>query len=282
MTKRIDSHQHFWKYSTEEYGWIDERMQVLRRDFLPSDLAKEMAGVSIDAAIAVQAQQTVAETEWLLRLADEHTFIAGVVGWAPLVSADFPAHLEHLSSHRKLRGLRHVLQDEPDEAYMLREDFNRGLSLLKEKGLVYDILIHERHLPVAAQLVDRHPDQVFVLDHLAKPKVRTQEISPWRENIRELARRPHVACKLSGLVTEADWESWSIDDLRPYVEVVLEAFGPARILAGSDWPVCKLAASYQRWWQTLQALLAEFSDSERDAILGGNAIRIYQLEGLEG
>lgn len=281
MTKCIDAHQHFWKYSPQEYGWIDDRMSVLRRDFLPPDLHTEMAGAGVQAAVAVQARQTVEETEWLLELAAKHSFIAGIVGWAPICSAEFPAQLERLSEHAKLCGLRHVLQDEPDDAFMLRNDFNRGISLLKDKNLVYDILIYERQLPNAVQFVNRHPQQRFVIDHMAKPKIRAAEISPWREHIRALAERPHVSCKLSGLVTEANWSAWKVDDLRPYVEITLEAFGISRVLAGSDWPVCTVASSYKFWWETMRTLLSELSDDEQNAVLGGNAIRTYGLKGLE-
>lgn len=281
MTKRVDAHQHFWGYSQEEYPWIDGKMQILQRDFLPEHLTEQMKEAGVDATIAVQARQTLAETHWLLELARENFFISGVVGWAPLISKDFPAQLDALCADSKLRGLRHVLQDEPDDTYMLRDDFNRGIQLLKDKNLVYDILVYERHLPTVIQFVDRHPNQKFVLDHLAKPRIRAAEISPWRENIRELARRSHVSCKLSGLVTEGDWAQWTPDDLRPYVEVGLEAFGPHRLLAGSDWPVCTVACGYQQWWQTLVTLLSRFSDSDRDAVLGGNAIEIYDLKGLQ-
>ena len=281
MIKRVDAHQHFWAYSPEEYGWIDGNMEEIRRDFLPPHLATEMAGAGISASIAVQARQTVAETEWLLHLAEEHSWIAGVVGWAPLISPDFPALLERLCAHPKFCGLRHVLQDEPDDDYMLRDGFNRGIHLLNGTDLVYDILIYERHLPIAIQFVDRHPNQKFLIDHLAKPRIRAAEISPWRENIREIARRPNVWCKLSGIVTEANWQSWTTDTLRPYVEIALEVFGPQRILAGSDWPVCTLATNYQRWWQTLEAMLSSLSASEQDAVFGGNAIEIYNLKGLK-
>ncbi|HLH36546.1 MAG TPA: amidohydrolase family protein [Alloacidobacterium sp.] len=279
MFKRVDAHQHFWRYTPDEYSWINEKMQVLRRDFLPAHLAGEITTAGVDASIAVQARQTMEETQWLLKMADEHPYIAGVVGWAPLSSPDFPAQLENLGSHPKLCGLRHVLQDEPDDRYMLRDDFNRGIRLLKDRNLVYDVLIYARHLPITTQFVDLHPNQPFVLDHLAKPNIRAAELSPWREHLRELARRPHVSCKLSGLITEADWQRWTIGDLRPYVEVALEAFGPYRLLAGSDWPVCTVASGYQQWWQTLTTLLSHLSVAEQEAILGGNAIRVYGLKG---
>jgi L-fuconolactonase len=279
MTERIDAHHHFWKYSAEEYGWISEEMQLLRRDFAPGDLLKHLTVAAVEGAITVQARQTLEETRWLLQLASEHSFLRGVVGWAPFADADFPRHLEKLAAHPKLKGLRHVLQDEPQEDFMLGEDFNRGISAMQGTGLVYDILIYERHLPIAVKFVDRHPNQIFVLDHLAKPLIRKREISLWREHLKELALRPNVRCKLSGLTTEADWNKWTIDDLRPYFDVALESFGSDRLLAGSDWPVCLLATSYSHWWQTLGELVSSLSVSERRKIMGENAVRIYDLGG---
>ena len=279
MTDRIDAHHHLWKYSATEYGWIGEDMRCLRRDYLPLDLQAEMESAGVQSSVAVQARQTLEETRWLLRLAEEYPFIAGVVGWASIASPDFPAHLEALRASPKLKGLRHVLQDEPDDAFMLREDFQRGITAMRDIGLVYDILIHERHLPYAAQLADRNPNQIFVLDHLAKPKIRAGELSPWRGHLHQLAQRPNVYCKLSGMVTEADWNHWTVKDLRPYVEAALESFGPQRLLAGSDWPVCTVAASYERWWKTLGKLISALSSSEQESILGGNAIEVYRLEG---
>ena len=282
MTDRIDSHHHLWKYSELEFGWISEVMQPLRRDFLVSDLTAELAAAGVQGTVAVQARQTLDETRWLLQCADQCPGIRGVVGWAPLAAPDFERELEELVTHPRLKGLRHVLQDEPDDHFMLGDAFNRGVAALSGAHLVYDVLIYERHLPVAAKFVDRHPDQRFVLDHLAKPHIRRQELEPWHENLRELALRPNVSCKVSGMVTEADWQRWSIDDLRPYFETALECFGPERLLAGSDWPVCLLGTSYSRWWQTLGELVGELSTSEQQAILGGNAIRIYGLEDRNG
>jgi L-fuconolactonase len=282
MALRIDAHHHLWQYSPEEYGWIGDAMQTLQRDFTPADLKREMEPASIDGAVAVQARQTLEETRWLLRLADANTFLRGIVGWAPLASPEFSRHLDDFSAHPKLKGLRHVLQDEPQDDYMLREDFNRGVAALAGTGLVYDILIYEKHLPIAAEFVDRHPNQVFVLDHLAKPPIREQRLAPWREHLRTLAARPHVFCKLSGLVTEADWQHWTIDDLRPYFDTALDCFGPSRLLAGSDWPVCLLATGYTRWWQTLSELISSLSNSEQAAILGENAMRIYRLDSEAG
>ena len=275
----VDSHHHFWRYSVAEYGWIGDAMESLRRDFLPAGLQAEMAAAGVDATVAVQARQTLEETRWLLDLAQRNSFIAGVVGWAPIASPDFSQTLDEVRGDATLKGLRHVLQDEPDDAYALREDFQRGLKLLEGAGLVYDILIYAHQLPMAVQLVDLHPNQSFVLDHLAKPKIAARELSPWREHLRELARRPNVVCKMSGMTTEADWQGWTLADLEPYLATALECFGAQRLLAGSDWPVCTVATSYQRWWNTLRQWAAQLSASEQEAIFGSNATRIYHLEG---
>ena len=252
-------------------------MGVLRSDFLPPDLDKELRSAGIDGAVAVQAQQTLTETAWLLSLADQFSFIRGVVGWAPITSEDFSTHLDHLRSHRKLKGLRHIIQSEPDDNFILNASFNRGIARLKNTGLVYDILIFDRHLPAATQFVDRHPQQRFVLDHVAKPRIRERVLDPWRRNIAELAKRENVYCKISGMVTEADWGAWSQHDLWPYLEVALEAFGPQRLMVGSDWPVCLLAVSYSVWFQVLNAFLAKLAVAQRERILGGTASEVYGL-----
>ena len=275
----IDAHHHLWRYSDAEYGWIGDAMRALRRDFLPADLQAEIAAAGVDATVAVQARQTLEETRWLLDLARQHPFIAGVVGWAPIASPEFSRILEELRTESKLKGLRHVLQDERDDTYALHDDFQRGLRLLDSAGMIYDVLIYPHHLPMAVQLVDLHPNQIFVLDHLAKPKIAAGELSPWRENLRELAQRPNVVCKISGMATEADWQSWTVADLEPYLATALECFGPQRLLAGSDWPVSTVATTYQRWWQTLRQWAAPLSISEQKAILGANASRVYHLEG---
>lgn len=278
MVPAIDAHHHLWRYSAAEYDWITDEMRPLQRDFLPGDLRREMAGAGVRATVAVQARQSAQETEALLHFAAEHPWIAGVVGWAELAAEDFPAQLERLLREPKLKGLRHVLQSEPDPAFALRRDFERGLSAMKGSGLVYDILIYAPQLPMAAELADRHPEQAFVLDHLGKPRIAAGEISPWREELRELARRPNVWCKVSGMVTEADWQRWTPEGLRPYLDAALEAFGPRRLLAGSDWPVCTLAASYSRWWQVLREWAAALSASEQEAIFARNAAEVYRLE----
>jgi L-fuconolactonase len=274
---RIDSHQHFWKYNPSEYGWIKEDMIAIGRDFLPQHLAEEITRAGIDGTIAVQAAGK-GETEWLLELAQQWPFIRGVVGWVPLIEPTAEAAIERLAVNPKLRGLRHVLQDEADPNYMLRADFNAGIRKLRAFGLTYDILIFERHLPQTIEFVDRHPDQIFVVDHIAKPCIRAGEIDPWQSNIRELAKRQNVYCKLSGMVTEADWRTWSVEQLNPYLDVVLEAFGTKRLMFGSDWPVCLLACPYPKWVMLVENALEELSIPEQERIWGGTAIEAYGLK----
>ncbi len=277
MAEKIDAHHHLWQYQIADYGWIDDNMSALKRDFLPADLERELRAAGIDGAVAVQARQTLGETSWLLDLASRSAFIRGVVGWAPISSENFPAELERLRSQEKLKGLRHVIQDEPDDNFILGEKFNAGISRLKDTSLVYDILIFEKHLPATIQFVDRHPHQVFVLDHAAKPKIRDRAMDPWRAHVAELARRENVYCKISGMVTEANWLSWSKEDLLPYLEVVLESFRPQRLMVGSDWPVCLLATSYGNWFKTLNELLGELSRTEKDQVFGMTASKVYHL-----
>jgi L-fuconolactonase len=273
----IDSHHHLWQYTPTEYGWIDDTMAALRRDFLPDHLVAELAHAKIDGAITVQARQTLEETHWLLELAKTCPQIRGVVGWAPIASSDFEASLPQLTSQPKLVGLRHVVQAEP-AGFLDTPDFNRGIRALTQTNLIYDILIFERQLEEAIRFVDRHPNQQFVLDHIAKPKIATGELEPWRTRIRELSKRPNVSCKLSGMITEDSWSTWSIESLRPYLDTVVESFGPDRLLAGSDWPVCLVATTYTRWWQNLRNYFANFSPDDRTKIFGANATRIYGLK----
>ena len=252
-------------------------MRALRRDFLPKDLVPELAAAGIDGTVAVQARQTMDETRWLLDMADECEAIRGVVGWAPIAGEDFPGVMEEFEHRTKLKGLRHVIQGEPDENYILRADFNSGILAMQGSGLVYDILIYERHLPQTIEFVDEYPDQIFVLDHIAKPRIGAGIMQPWADNLRELALRQNVWCKVSGMVTEADWKSWTPETLRPYLDVVVDAFGVDRLMAGSDWPVCLVASGYAQWFDVLRTYFAGFSESERDAIFGGTAIEVYQL-----
>jgi L-fuconolactonase len=277
VTERIDAHHHLWRYSAGEYGWIDESMGLLRRDFLANDLIAAMASADMDGSVVVQARQTLDETRWLLDVAEKCSAIRGVVGWAPIAGEEFPGVMEEFEHRPKLKGLRHVIQGEKDENYILREDFNSGLRSMLGSGLVYDILIYERHLAQAIGFVDEHPEQVFVMDHVAKPLIGEGMMEPWAARMRELGERENVWCKVSGMVTEADWDAWTLDTLRPYLDTVVEAFGVKRLMVGSDWPVCLVACEYGRWFEVLVEYFAGFSKSERDALFGGTASKIYGL-----
>ena len=274
---KIDSHHHFWSYSQSEYGWISDDMRSIRCSFLPPDLKQKIAEVGIGSVISVQARQTLAETEDLLSWAQEHDFIRGVVGWVPLVSDSVRADIEKFADRDELKAVRHVLQDEPDDHYMLRDDFNRGGALLKDFGLAYDILIFERHLPQALQFVDRHPQQIFVLDHVAKPRIKEGLLEPWQTNITQLAQRPNVYCKVSGMANEADWGAWTEEQLTPYFDKVFSVFGPQRLMFGSDWPMCLLATSYERWFRLVEQYVARLSDSEQERFWDGTAVEAYRL-----
>ena len=263
-------------YNAAEYGWIDETMKVIRRDFLPPDLEEEIRTFGIDGVVSVQARQTLEETRWLLSMAAQQEFIKGVVGWVPLTKCSVREELELLGTEPKLRAVRHVVQSEAD-SYMLRDDFNAGVAALLQFGLAYDILICERQLPEACQFVDRHANQVFVLDHIAKPRIKEDLLDPWRQNIAELARRENVYCKLSGMVTEADFDTWTEAQLQPYFEAVLETFGPRRLMFGSDWPVCLVACSYSRWYEIVQRFAERLSEDEKASLFGATACRAYGL-----
>lgn len=275
----IDAHQHFWRYRPETHGWITDAMAVLKRDFLPPDLEPLLLAQGFDGCVAVQAAQSLAETRFLLGLADTHPFVRAVVGWVDLLSPDLERQLEDLAAHPRLRGVRHIAQDEPDDDWLARPDVVRGVGTLRRFGLAYDILVYARQLPAALALARALPGQPFVVDHAAKPEIRAGRLDPWRGDIRRLAALPHVLCKLSGLVTEAAWDRWTPADLRPYLEVVLEAFSPARLMIGSDWPVCLLAADYPRVMNTVRDFVGSLSEGEQAAVLGGNAARFYGIEG---
>ena len=274
---RIDAHQHFWKYQPTEFDWIGEGMEAIRRDFLPADLQREISAAGIDGVVSMQARQSLDETRWLLELAAMNDFIKGVVGWLPLASPQVRRDMEIFAANPKLKGIRHVLQDEGDESWLHNPNFNAGIDELKEFGLVYDLLIFERQLPAAIKFVDRHSSQIFVLDHLGKPRVKDGLLEPWNRNIRELAKRENVCCKISGLVTEADWSAWTEVQLQPYVETVLEAFGSSRVMFGSDWPVCRVACDYSRWVDAVERLTGKLSLAERTQILGGTASEVYRF-----
>ena len=272
---KIDAHQHFWRYSPITHSWINDSMAVLKRDFLPEDLKPELKKKSFNGCIAVQAVQSEAENDFLLDLADNNDFIKGVVGWLDLRADNIDERLAHYSKHPKFCGLRHVVQDEPDDEFLLRDDFKRGISKLKQYNLTYDILIFEKQLPAALKFVEAFPDQSFVLDHIAKPLIVRHELNPWKEYIQKLAEFPNVYCKVSGLVTEAHWKNWKKTDLTPYLDVVFEAFGTQRVMVGSDWPVCKLAASYEQVVDIIQTYIQGFSPTEKADIMGNNAANFY-------
>ncbi|HUV96967.1 MAG TPA: amidohydrolase family protein [Acidobacteriaceae bacterium] len=274
----IDAHHHLWKYNDRDYAWMRGAMDVLRRDFLIPDLEQVMRASGVEGTVAVQARQTTEETEWLLDLAAHHPFILGVVGWVQLASPEVGQALKHFAQQPKLKAVRHVLHDEPDDFYMLRDDFNHGVSLLRNFALAYDILIFERHLPQTLTFVDRHPNQIFVVDHMAKPRIRDAAISSWREHMIELAKRENVYCKVSGMATEADWNAWTANNLRPYFDVALAAFGAKRLMFGSDWPVLTLAGGYAQWMSAFRSFIAELSLDEQELICGGTAIKAYGLK----
>ncbi len=274
----VDSHQHFWRYSPSEFGWISDAMRSLRRDFLPADLRREIHGVGVTGVVSVQARQSVEETRFLLDIAARSDFVLGVVGWVPLSDPGVVEVLDEFAAVPAFKGCRHVVQDEPDDDYMLDSRFNEGVRAVTAAGLAYDILVYERHLPVTPRFVDRHPKQRFILDHLGKPRIRDRSFTRWDRLIRDLARRPNVYCKLSGMVTEANWHRWEEAQFRPYFDTVLEAFGPRRLMFGSDWPVCLVATCYGRWLEIVRTLVSGLGESERDRIMAGTAIEAYGLQ----
>lgn len=276
LSRRIDAHQHFWRYSPEDHAWIDDRMARLRRDFLPADLAPELAQAQMDGSVAVQARQSLEETRFLVELKQAHSEVLGVVGWVDLCAESVGAELEELGG--ELVGVRHLVQDEPDDEFLLREDFRRGIGHLAGTGLIYELLIHPRHLVVAKSLVAEFPEQPFVLDHMAKPYIARDEIRPWADHLRALAQHDNVSCKLSGLVTEARWDDWTLDDLVPYLDVALDCFGIERVMFGSDWPVCLLASpDYRTTLGVLDVYGERLGVGERNRLFGENAARIYGL-----
>ena len=279
--KIIDSHQHFWKYDPVNYSWINDDMQVIRRDFLPGDLAVVLNENKVEGCIAVQADQTEEETDWLILLAAKNDFIQGIVGWVDLRSDKIEERLRHYLQFTKVKGFRHVLQGE-EPSFMLQKDFLNGISKLDEFGFAYDILIFPHHLDAALQLVEQFPQQRFVIDHVAKPYIKDGKIDDpiaigWKAGMEKLAQHPYVYCKISGMVTEADWHNWTAEQLKPYLDVVVESFGIDRIMFGSDWPVCLVASSYSKWLQTIQNYFESFSKEDQEKVFSGNATRFYNL-----
>jgi len=275
---RLDAHQHFWHYVPEHYPWITDRLGALTRDFMPADLEPHLRALAFDGTIAVQARQDVGDTEFLLGLAERHPMIKGVVGWVDLCSSDVGRQLDTYAKHAALVGVRHIVHDEPDDDFMLRQDFRAGIARLREYGLTYDLLLFPQHLSRAVSLVDEFPEQAFVLDHIAKPPIRDRRMSPWDDDLRRLAERPNVVCKLSGLVTEARWDAWQPADIVPYLDVVVQAFGTSRLLIGSDWPVCTLAADYAGTMGLVIDYVNARHAAAADAIFGGNAATFYGIE----
>jgi L-fuconolactonase len=275
---KIDSHQHFWNYSPTEYDWIDDQMSVIRRDFLPEHLSKELISNNIHGSVSVQARQSLEETEWLLKLADAAGIIKGVVGWLDLRSPQVENQLIKYAEHPKFVGVRHVVQGEPEDDFILGKEFNQGVSLLAKYDLTYDILVFPRQLPYAVEFVKRHPDITFILDHIAKPFIKHGIISPWKDHIRELSAFSNVYCKVSGMVTEADWYHWKPEDFKPYLDVIFNSFGTDRVMFGSDWPVCLVAGNYSQVLSVLTSYIESLSITEKDKVLGGNAVKAYKLK----
>lgn len=277
MKMKIDSHHHFWKYDPETYSWMNEKMELLQRDYLPQNLKDEIDKVGVEGVVSVQADQSIKETEQLLGYADSHDFILGVVGWLPLSDQGVENLMERYSSNPLLKGIRHVVQDEPDDRFILNEAFNRGVEKLRKYNLVYDILIYERQLGSTIEFVDRHKGQVFVLDHVAKPRIQDKVMEPWKKQMKELAKRENVFCKLSGMATEANWQNWQPEDLHPYMEVALDAFGAKRLMFGSDWPVARLAVEYHSWIDLCRMFVSSLTVDEQGLIGGEVAREVYDL-----
>jgi L-fuconolactonase len=275
---RIDAHQHFWQYNAARDSWITDDMSVIQRDFFPKDLESLLQHHNIDGCIAVQASQSEDENKFLLQLANENDFIKGVVGWVDLKVPDIQAQLQHYQQFPKLKGFRHVLQGEVDRAFMLQPSFMKGIGALKEYGYTYDILIYTDQLQFIPDFVSAFPGQKFVIDHLAKPGIKNKEINDWSKAMQAIAAHPNVWCKISGMVTEADWHHWKKEDFFPYLDVVVNAFGTDRIMFGSDWPVCLVAASYDKMIGIVQEYFQSFTTEEQLNFFGNNTATFYNLK----
>ncbi len=275
---RIDSHNHFWQYDPKTHAWIDESMSKIQRDFMPEEFESVLSENGFDGTIVVQADQSEQETTSLLALASEYDVIKGVVGWLDLRAENVSDRLAYFSQFEKLLGIRHIVQAEPDPEFMLRKEFQRGLGLLKEYNLTYDILVFPHQLAAAAKTVSLHPSQKFVIDHLAKPYIKKQQIGEWASFMKSIGEHENVMCKLSGLVTEADWDRWQVEDFKPYLDVVIEAFGIDRVMFGSDWPVCLVSASYPQVREIVEDYVKEFSEEEQAKVFGINAMKFYGIK----
>jgi len=273
----IDAHQHFWRYNPERHGWITDDMAAIRRDFLPKELEQIYRHNDIDGCVAVQVEQTEAENEYFLGFSRQHDFIKGIVGWVDLRAANIKERLDYYSEENKIKGFRHIVQGESDPKFLLGQDFCRGIGYLSSYHFTYDILVYHHQLPQVEPFVVKFPNQSFMIDHIAKPAIAKGEIKEWSAHMRAIANHENVYCKLSGIVTEADVDSWTYDDIAPYIDVVLECFGPLRLVYGSDWPVCLVAASYEEQFGVVQKAIDKLSAAEKKQILGENAIRFYHL-----
>jgi L-fuconolactonase len=276
MHKRIDSHQHFWKFDPIRDNWIDDAMQKIQRDFLPEDLLPLLTENKFQGCVAVEAHQSEAQTNFLVDLASKNDFIKGVVGWVDFRNSSISERLHHFSANKIIKGFRHVVQAEADD-FMFRNDFRNGISALKEFEFTYDILVFHRQLPAAIDLVNRFPEQKFVIDHIAKPSIKSGEMESWKKNIQEIAKAENVVCKVSGMVTEADWNSWKPQDLKPYLDVVFDNFSTNKILFGSDWPVCNVASNYATVVKTIEDYVLQFSEEEQNKVWFENANSFYNL-----
>lgn len=274
---RIDAHQHFWNFDPAKHVWMNEEMGVLKKNFLPSDLEPLLKKCNIDACVAVQANQAEEENDFLFELANQNEMIKGIVGWVDLKSEYLLERLEHYSQISKIKGFRHVIHDEPDLDFMIQPSFMKGVSALKKYGYTYDILIFAAHLPNTLKFIKNLPNQAFIIDHIAKPKIKKGEIETWEKQLKEVAKFENVYCKISGMVTEADWLNWQKEDFTKYLDTVVNAFGTKRILYGSDWPVCTLAATYENQYTIVKEYFSRFSQTEQDLFFGGNATHFYNL-----
>jgi L-fuconolactonase len=276
-TLRIDSHQHFWHYDPAKHVWMNDNMVVLKTDYLPNDLEPLLKKCDLDGCVAVQANQAEVENDFLLGLANQHDFIKGIVGWIDLRAENLSERLEYYQQFPKIKGFRHVIHDEPKLDFMLQSSFMKGVSVLKNYSYTYDILIFAEHLPNTLTFVKSHQNQPFVIDHIAKPNIKSGEIDTWKKQLKEVANFENVHCKISGMVTEANWQNGNKEDFTKYLDVVVESFGTDRIMYGSDWPVCTLAANYEQQFNIVKGYFLSFSDVEKEQIFGGNASKFYKL-----
>ncbi|MHA4894091.1 amidohydrolase family protein [Pedobacter sp. PWIIR3] len=274
---KIDAHQHFWKYTPDMDGWITEEMAVLKRDYMPADLAPLLNSSGFDGCVAVQADQSPDENNFLLQLAEQNDFIKGVVGWVDLRAQNLSEQLAELKKNKKLKGFRHILQGEEDRALMLQPDFSAGIAEIKKHGFTYDILIYTDQLQYLPELLKAHPEQAFVLDHIAKPNIKDNGIGEWQKGIEALKSFENLYCKVSGMVTEANWQSWKQEDFHPYLDIVFETFGAKKVMFGSDWPVCLVAAQYAEVCAILEKYMSKLSTDEQQLVWSGNAVKFYNL-----